>query len=47
MKSGDFLINIVCTVLVAGMGVLALWLEYGGKDKENETDETGNTDSKE
>ena len=34
MKSGDWFIDVLCTVLVSGMGLLALWFEYGGKNKE-------------
>lgn len=47
MKLSDLLINIVCTVLVTGMGIVALWSEYGGKDIEIDEDKKAEADSKE
>ena len=39
MKGSDLIIDIVCSVIVFGMGALALWSEYGGSKPDQEDEE--------
>ena len=45
MKGTDLIIDIVCSVIVFGMGALALWTEYGGRkpdqDGEDKVEDEG------